>query len=270
MSRQDSRKKSKGEVRFSTETAERSSSEEEEEEDGGESGSQEDQPTIDIAPQAVMGPNRYLMKRPSYGDILQTLQQPGELGGNGFQQAQLNEGMSAIIAAARQQHETMAAAMANQQNPMHNPLHSQMQMQQVMAAQAAAAAAGGGPQFYPVPYPTGPVMMPQGPPHQHQHQQQLQTRMHKQEEVEIAKKERRLQKNREAAKECRRKKKEYVKGLEDRLRLVEQQNSSLSIENNKLRVRLGLPETAYIPPPALVNPDDIVGPTNQGSPSESS
>ncbi|XP_061614611.1 cyclic AMP-responsive element-binding protein 1-like isoform X2 [Phyllopteryx taeniolatus] len=41
------------------------------------------------------------------------------------------------------------------------------------------------------------------------------------------KREQRLMKNREAARECRRKKKEYVKCLEDRVAVLENQNKTL-------------------------------------------
>lgn len=50
---------------------------------------------------------------------------------------------------------------------------------------------------------------------------------------EMDKKERRLLKNREAAKECRRKKKEYVKCLEDRVEALEAQNLKLMEELRK-------------------------------------
>ncbi|KJE94269.1 hypothetical protein CAOG_04938 [Capsaspora owczarzaki ATCC 30864] len=52
------------------------------------------------------------------------------------------------------------------------------------------------------------------------------------------KKQRRLQKNREAAKECRRKKKEYISTLEDRVKVLEQQNSALTEEVKRLQAAL--------------------------------
>eukprot|EP01135_Chromosphaera_perkinsii_P007369 Nk52_evm17s805 gene=Nk52_evmTU17s805 len=54
------------------------------------------------------------------------------------------------------------------------------------------------------------------------------------------KKERRLEKNREAAKECRRKKKEYVKCLEERVRTLEMRNLSLIAELKKLKSSIGI------------------------------
>ncbi|XP_076360854.1 cAMP-responsive element modulator-like [Tachypleus tridentatus] len=49
------------------------------------------------------------------------------------------------------------------------------------------------------------------------------------------KRELRLQKNREAAKECRRKKKEYIKCLEDRVSVLENQNKALIEELKSLK-----------------------------------
>eukprot|EP00047_Mylnosiga_fluctuans_P004299 m.233746 g.233746 ORF g.233746 m.233746 type:complete len:260 (-) comp12560_c0_seq1:155-934(-) len=228
-------KRARGEVRFDARIPQqqlaqrpaRSSSDEEEDDD-----------QQDIGGEPVVKENlRYLMKRPSYGDILQGLQ--------GGDQQQMSEGMSAILAAAaRQQQEAAVAAavMANQQ--------PNLQMQ-VMAQVA------GGPQFFPVPYhPSGPVMLqapsmqPPPPPHPSSRQHT------KHDEQEMVKKERRLLKNREAAKECRRKKKEFVKSMEDRIRGLEQHNMALQMEVAKLRQRLGLPdappmEPAYVAPPML-------------------
>eukprot|EP00123_Amoebidium_parasiticum_P009108 comp19250_c0_seq1/m.22034 comp19250_c0_seq1/g.22034 ORF comp19250_c0_seq1/g.22034 comp19250_c0_seq1/m.22034 type:complete len:129 (-) comp19250_c0_seq1:432-818(-) len=55
------------------------------------------------------------------------------------------------------------------------------------------------------------------------------------------KRSRRLEKNREAARQCRKKKKEYVKCLEDRVRLLEQQNMALITELKKLKTLVGPP-----------------------------
>lgn len=49
------------------------------------------------------------------------------------------------------------------------------------------------------------------------------------------KRELRLQKNREAAKECRRKKKEYIKCLENRVGVLENQNKALIDELKTLK-----------------------------------
>lgn len=49
------------------------------------------------------------------------------------------------------------------------------------------------------------------------------------------KRELRLQKNREAAKECRRKKKEYIKCLENRVAVLENQNKALIDELKTLK-----------------------------------
>lgn len=49
------------------------------------------------------------------------------------------------------------------------------------------------------------------------------------------KREIRLQKNREAAKECRRKKKEYIKCLENRVAVLENQNKALIDELKTLK-----------------------------------
>lgn len=50
-----------------------------------------------------------------------------------------------------------------------------------------------------------------------------------------AKREMRLQKNREAARECRRKKKEYIKCLENRVAVLENQNKALIDELKSLK-----------------------------------
>lgn len=178
---------------------------------------------------------RYLMKRPSYGDILQNLQPGGDL-----QQQHGMEGMSAILAAAR--HREVVAAMNQHQGNLH---------MQAMAAHQAQVAAASGSQYYPVPYGGPPVMMPPpmpppaappvAPPPPPSPAPQHPGKLLKLDEVEIAKKERRLQKNREAAKECRRKKKEYVKTVEDRIRQLENENTGLAHELARLRQRLGIP-----------------------------
>lgn len=49
------------------------------------------------------------------------------------------------------------------------------------------------------------------------------------------KREIRLQKNREAARECRRKKKEYIKCLENRVAVLENQNKALIEELKSLK-----------------------------------
>ncbi|XP_037368769.1 cAMP-responsive element modulator-like [Talpa occidentalis] len=54
-------------------------------------------------------------------------------------------------------------------------------------------------------------------------------------EEAIRKRELRLRKNREAARECRRKKKEYIKCLENRVAVLEIQNKTLLEELNSLR-----------------------------------
>lgn len=204
------RKRSRTEVRFDPKPAE---------DDGNRTDSEEDNDSEEQAEEPAVGPKdlRYLMKRPSYGDILQTLQPTSDQ----------MEGMSAIIAAARHQQEAVAAAMANPQNPLHH---------QMLAAHAAASGQQVPPGFYGVQYQS-PVMMAQP--------QHVAPRLGKHEEHELAKKERRLLKNREAAKECRRKKKEFVKGMEDRIRALEQHATMLAVENNKLRVRMGLPEIPH-------------------------
>ncbi|KAF3703387.1 cAMP-responsive element modulator [Channa argus] len=51
----------------------------------------------------------------------------------------------------------------------------------------------------------------------------------------LQKREHRLMKNREAARECRRKKKEYVKCLEDRVAVLENQNKTLIEELRALK-----------------------------------
>ncbi|KAK2858658.1 hypothetical protein Q5P01_003278 [Channa striata] len=51
----------------------------------------------------------------------------------------------------------------------------------------------------------------------------------------LQKRELRLMKNREAARECRRKKKEYVKCLEDRVAVLENQNKTLIEELRALK-----------------------------------
>ncbi|KAM4543886.1 cAMP-responsive element modulator-like [Fundulus diaphanus] len=54
-------------------------------------------------------------------------------------------------------------------------------------------------------------------------------------EVALQKRELRLLKNREAARECRRKKKEYVRCLENRVAVLEQQNKTLIEELGALK-----------------------------------
>ncbi|XP_035981599.1 cAMP-responsive element modulator isoform X2 [Fundulus heteroclitus] len=54
-------------------------------------------------------------------------------------------------------------------------------------------------------------------------------------EVSLQKRELRLLKNREAARECRRKKKEYVRCLENRVAVLEQQNKTLIEELRALK-----------------------------------
>lgn len=54
-------------------------------------------------------------------------------------------------------------------------------------------------------------------------------------EDQTRKREIRLQKNREAARECRRKKKEYIKCLENRVAVLENQNKALIEELKSLK-----------------------------------
>lgn len=54
-------------------------------------------------------------------------------------------------------------------------------------------------------------------------------------EDQSRKREIRLQKNREAARECRRKKKEYIKCLENRVAVLENQNKALIEELKSLK-----------------------------------
>lgn len=54
-------------------------------------------------------------------------------------------------------------------------------------------------------------------------------------EDQARKRELRLQKNREAARECRRKKKEYIKCLENRVAVLENQNKALIEELKSLK-----------------------------------
>lgn len=54
-------------------------------------------------------------------------------------------------------------------------------------------------------------------------------------EDQSRKREMRLQKNREAARECRRKKKEYIKCLENRVAVLENQNKALIEELKSLK-----------------------------------
>ncbi|KAL1137892.1 hypothetical protein AAG570_009587 [Ranatra chinensis] len=54
-------------------------------------------------------------------------------------------------------------------------------------------------------------------------------------EDQARKRELRLQKNREAARECRRKKKEYIKCLENRVAVLENQNKALIDELKSLK-----------------------------------
>lgn len=58
---------------------------------------------------------------------------------------------------------------------------------------------------------------------------------HKPIEDALQKREHRLMKNREAARECRRKKKEYVKCLENRVAVLENQNKTLIEELRALK-----------------------------------
>ena len=55
---------------------------------------------------------------------------------------------------------------------------------------------------------------------------------------EEAKKAERLEKNRQAAKECRKKKKAYISDLEAKVRLLEMQNTALVAELEKARASL--------------------------------
>ena len=84
----------------------------------------------------------------------------------------------------------------------------------------------------------------------------------------IDKKKKRLEKNRLAAKQCRQKKKEYIKCLEERVRLLEQHNKELWAELRKakphqdfseLQAKYGTPVAAAVGPPttpvAVVKPE---------------
>ncbi|CAF5153603.1 unnamed protein product, partial [Rotaria magnacalcarata] len=68
--------------------------------------------------------------------------------------------------------------------------------------------------------------------HSHPHHQ---TRRHGEGNDPTRKREMRLQKNREAARECRRKKKEYIKCLEERVAVLENQNKALIEELRQLK-----------------------------------
>jgi hypothetical protein len=57
-------------------------------------------------------------------------------------------------------------------------------------------------------------------------------------EVEVVKKEQRLQKNRQAAKECRRKKKEFISQLEKRIEVLSRENETLNAELATARARV--------------------------------
>ncbi|CAF3407682.1 unnamed protein product [Rotaria sp. Silwood1] len=80
---------------------------------------------------------------------------------------------------------------------------------------------------------------------QQQHQQQQQHHLHPHQHHQVRrhgegndptrKREMRLQKNREAARECRRKKKEYIKCLEERVAVLETQNKALIEELRQLK-----------------------------------
>ena len=63
----------------------------------------------------------------------------------------------------------------------------------------------------------------------------------------VRKRENRLIKNREAARECRRKKKEYIKCLEDRVAVLETQNKALLEELKSLRAVYGSAASRNIP-----------------------
>lgn len=70
--------------------------------------------------------------------------------------------------------------------------------------------------------------------HHHQHSHHP-TRRHGEGNDPSRKREMRLQKNREAARECRRKKKEYIKCLEERVASLEAQNKALIEELRQLK-----------------------------------
>ncbi|UJR21065.1 hypothetical protein I4U23_024165 [Adineta vaga] len=71
--------------------------------------------------------------------------------------------------------------------------------------------------------------------HPHHHHPHQQTRRHGEGGDPTRKREMRLQKNREAARECRRKKKEYIKCLEERVAGLEAQNKALIEELRQLK-----------------------------------
>jgi len=71
--------------------------------------------------------------------------------------------------------------------------------------------------------------------HHHNPHQHHQTRRHGEGGDPTRKREMRLQKNREAARECRRKKKEYIKCLEERVAGLEAQNKALIEELRQLK-----------------------------------
>ncbi|CAF3830651.1 unnamed protein product [Rotaria sordida] len=71
--------------------------------------------------------------------------------------------------------------------------------------------------------------------HQQQQHQHHQVRRHGEGNDPTRKREMRLQKNREAARECRRKKKEYIKCLEERVAVLETQNKALIEELRQLK-----------------------------------
>ncbi|CAF1007297.1 unnamed protein product [Adineta steineri] len=73
------------------------------------------------------------------------------------------------------------------------------------------------------------------PPSSSHHHQHHQTRRHGEGGDPTRKREMRLQKNREAARECRRKKKEYIKCLEERVAGLEAQNKALIEELRQLK-----------------------------------
>jgi len=73
------------------------------------------------------------------------------------------------------------------------------------------------------------------PPSSNHHTTQNQTKRHGEGGDTTRKREMRLQKNREAARECRRKKKEYIKCLEERVTVLETQNKALIEELRQLK-----------------------------------
>eukprot|EP00126_Sphaerothecum_destruens_P011538 Sdes_comp20923_c0_seq1m18337 len=79
----------------------------------------------------------------------------------------------------------------------------------------------------------------------------------------VDRKERRLEKNREAAKECRRKKKEYLRCLEERVRLLENQNLSLLTQIKQLKGHTNGNEA--LPPMNVTNAADSPSGASQGS-----